>query len=204
MYIVIEGQDGAGKSTQVRLLRLYYEKQGREVAIVDEPDGDLPQAHELHDLILVKGKEYDLEPMTNLLLFTAARMELWQKVIEPTLWRGGVVISARNWWSTLAYQSFGEGIPFSKVIALTKEVLPRRYIYPTRGVILAVSDTTRKTRQDLRGKEAETFEVKADDFQKRVNDAYLEIARRFKIPIIDASGSIDEVSQKILQILEET
>ena len=103
MYIVIEGQDGTGKSTQVRLLKEYFEKQGKEVVVMDEPDGDLPQAHDLHDLILIKGKEYNLEPMTNVLLFTAARSELWRKQIEPTLKNGGIVISARNWWSTLAY-----------------------------------------------------------------------------------------------------
>ena len=83
MYIVIEGQDGTGKSTQVRLLQDYFESQGKEVAIMDEPDGDLPQAHDIHDLILVKGKEYQLEPITNLLLCTAARVELWRKTAEP-------------------------------------------------------------------------------------------------------------------------
>ena len=62
MYIVIEGQDGTGKSTQVRLLEEYFKKSGKEVVVMDEPDGDLPQAHDLHDLILIKGKDYNLEP----------------------------------------------------------------------------------------------------------------------------------------------
>ena len=57
MYIVIEGQDGTGKSTQARLLKDYFEKQGKEVVVMDEPDGDLPQAHEIHDIIVIKGKE---------------------------------------------------------------------------------------------------------------------------------------------------
>ena len=119
MYIVIEGQDGTGKSTQVRLLKEYYEKQGKKVVVMDEPDGDLPQAHDIHDLILIRGKEYKMEPMTNVLLFTAARSELWRKIAEPTLKDGGVVISARNYWSTLAYQGYGEGVSRNKIIKIT-------------------------------------------------------------------------------------
>ena len=73
MYIVIEGQDGTGKSTQAKLLVEHLKKQGKETLLMEEPDGDLPQAHDLHDLILVRGKDYHLEGITNVLLFTAAR-----------------------------------------------------------------------------------------------------------------------------------
>ena len=199
MYIVIEGQDGTGKSTQARLLQEYFEKQGKEVVVMDEPDGDLPQAHDIHDLILIKGKEYQLEPVTNLLLFTAARVELWRKNAEPVLRRGGVVISARNWWSTLAYQGYGEGVSRSKIIRLTKDILPEKYYHPDKGCILVVSDAVRLARQDGRGKAKETFEAKADDFQQKVNHAYPKIAHDFNIPIIDASGTIEEVFAKIKQ-----
>ena len=108
MYIVIEGQDGTGKSTQAKLLVEHLKKQGKETLLMEEPDGDLPQAHDLHDLILVRGKDYHLEGITNVLLFTAARVELWKKLAEPILKRDGYVVSARNWWSTLAYQAYGE------------------------------------------------------------------------------------------------
>ena len=170
MYIVIEGQDGTGKSTQARLLKEYYEKQGKEVVVMDEPDGDLPQAHDLHDMILTRG--YNLEPLTNVLLFTAARTELWRKVAEPVLKNGGVVISARNWWSTLAYQGYGEGVSKSKIIKITHEALPEKYCRPDKGFILTVSDKVRLERQGERGKAVETFEAKPNDFQQRVNNAY--------------------------------
>ena len=198
MYIVIEGQDGTGKSTQVRLLKEYFEKQGKEVVVMDEPDGDLPQAHDLHDLILVKGKDYNLEPMTNVLLFTAARAELWRKQIEPTLKNGGIVISARNWWSTLAYQCYGEGVSKSKIIRITHEALPEKYVKPDKGFILTVSDKVREERQKGRGKAKETFESKPDEFQQKVNHAYPKIAKDFGVTVIDASGSIEEVFALIL------
>lgn len=197
MYIVVEGQDGTGKSTQVRLLADYFKKQGKEVVILDEPDGDLPQAHELHDLILKRGKNYNLEPITNVLLFTAARAELWKKIVEPVLKRGGVAISARNWWSTLAYQGYGEGVSRNKIIKITKEIMPEPYYSPSFGVILIVPDAVRLSRQSTRGKEAETFEAKADDFQQRVNAAYPKIAKDFNVPAIDASGTIEEVFEII-------
>lgn len=195
MYIVIEGQDGTGKSTQAELLKTYYEKQGREVVLLEEPDGDLPQAHDLHDLILTRG--YNLEPLTNVLLFTAARVELWQKIAEPTLKRGGVVISARNYWSTLAYQGYGEGVSKNKIIRLTKNILPTRYFNPDYGFILVVPDAVRLARQASRGKATETFEQKSDIFQQKVNAAYPHIARDFGLTLIDASGTISEIFAKI-------
>ncbi len=201
MYIVIEGQDGTGKSTQARLLKDYFEKQGKEVVVMDEPDGDLPQAHDIHDLIVIKGKEYGLEPLTNLALFTAARVELWKKIAEPVLKRGGVVISARNWWSTLAYQGYGEGVSRNKIIRVTKEIMPEPYCNPDKGFILKVPDKVRLERQGNRGKATETFEAKPNDFQQKVNAGYLKIAKDLNIPIIDASGTIEEVFDLIVSKL---
>ena len=199
MYIVIEGQDGTGKSTQARLLQEYYQKQGKTVVVMDEPDGDLPQAHDLHDMILTRG--YSLEPLTNLLLFTAARIELWKKIAAPALKDGGIVISARNYWSTLAYQGYGEGISRSKIIRITKELLPDRYVHPDHGFILTVPDQIRLARQSTRGKATETFEAKPSEFQQKVNAAYPKIARDFDLPIVDASGTIEEVFDKIINSL---
>lgn len=197
MYIVIEGQDGTGKSTQVRLLKDYFEKQHKEVVVMDEPDGDLPQAHEIHDLILVQGKKYCLEPMTNVLLFTASRVELWKKIAEPVLKRGGIVISARNYWSTIAYQGYGEGVSRSKIIRLTKDSLPEKYCHPDYGFILVAPDKVRLSRQDNRGKATETFEAKPNEFQQKVNSAYPKIAKDFNLKTIDASGTIEEVFERI-------
>lgn len=197
MYIVIEGQDGTGKSTQARLLKEYYEAEGREVVMLEEPDGDLPQAHDLHDMILTRG--YNLEPITNVLLFTAARVELWRKIAEPVLKRGGVVVSARNYWSTIAYQAYGQGVSKHKIIRLTKDLLPEKYFRPDFGFVLTVSDAIRLERQKGRGKATETFEKMNNDFQQKVNAAYPKIAKEFNLVELDASGTIEEVFEKIKQ-----
>lgn len=202
MYIVIEGQDGTGKSTQAKLLKEYFEEAGKEVVMMEEPDGDLPQAHDLHDMILTRG--YDFEPISNVLLFTVSRMELWKKIAEPVLKRGGVVISARNWWSTLAYQGYGEGVSRNKIISLTKSMLPNEYVQPTHGVILVTSDEVRLSRQDVRGKSKETFEAKDETFQQKVNAAYPQIGKRFNIPTISATGSIEEIQIEIRKLFKIT
>ena len=199
MYIVIEGQDGTGKSTQAKLLQEYFASKGREVVLLEEPDGDLPQTHDLHDMILTRG--YDLESLTNVLLFTAARVELWHKIAEPVLRRGGVVVSSRNYWSTLAYQGYGEGVSRSKIIRITKMLLPEKYFRPDFGLILVVPDKVRLERQGARGKGAETFEKKPDTFQQKVNAAYPKIAKEFGLKIIDASGTIEEIFAEIKQNL---
>ena len=201
MYIVIEGQDGTGKSTQAELLKKHYESEGKEVVMLEEPDGDLPQAHDLHDMILTRG--YDLEPLTNVLLFTAARVELWKKIAEPVLKRGGIVISARNYWSTLAYQGYGEGVSRSKIIRLTKDLLPDKYFHPDYGFILVVSDAVRLARQADRGKATETFEAKPNDFQQKVNSAYPRIAKEFNLTLVDTSCTIDEIYEKVLKELNQ-
>ena len=196
MYIVIEGQDGTGKSTQAELLKKHFEDQGKKVVMLEEPDGDLPQAHDLHDMILTRG--YDLEPLTNVVLFTAARIELWKKIAEPALRAGGIVISARNYWSTIAYQGYGEGTSRSKIIRITKEMLPDKYIHPDYGFILTVPDEVRLARQQSRGKATETFEKKPSEFQQKVNAAYPKIAKEFNLIVIDASPSIEDIFTTIL------
>ena len=199
MYIVIEGQDGTGKSTQAELLKKHFEEQGKQVVMLEEPDGDLPQAHDLHDMILTRG--YNLEPLTNVLLFTAARVELWKKIAEPVLKNGGVVISARNYWSTLAYQGYGEGVSRNKIIRITKDLLPEKYIHPDYGFILVVPDEVRLARQKNRGKATETFEKKPSEFQQKVNAAYPKIAKEFNLQVIDASATIDEIFTILLNCI---
>lgn len=201
MYLVVEGQDGSGKSTQVAKLADYFRGQGREVVVLEEPDGDLPQAHDLHDMILRRG--YDLEALTNVLLFTAARVELWRKIAAPALSRGAVVVASRNYWSTLAYQGYGEGVSHAKIIRLTKAMLPQRYFQPDHGFILLTGQKERLARQANRGQAAETFEQRPAEFQQKVDAAYPKIAKDFGATVIDASGSIEEIFGEILKALGE-
>ena len=202
MYIVIEGQDATGKSTQVELLAEHLSKTGKPVVTMHEPDGELESAHELRRII--KDKKYNLEPLTHVLLFTAARQELWRKLAEPVLREGGYVISARNWWSTLAYQGYGQGVSRSKIIRITKEAMPSLYVQPDKCAILTLPDETRLARQSGRDDNSknDTFESKSIDFQHKVDHAYLDIAKDFNIPTVDASPSIEEIQTTLIKLFE--
>ena len=208
MYIVIGGQDGTGKSTQVERLAKRLSDAGKEVLTLHDPDGELEAAHAMRAII--KDKKYNLEAMTHVLLFTAARYELWHKLAEPVLKRGGYVISARNWWSTLAYQGYGQGVSRAKIIRVTKEVMPTQYVKPDAAVILTLEDQIRRGRQEGRDlahgadttMETDTFESKPDEFQQKVNTAYLKIAKELEIPTLNAAGTIEEVAASIDKMIK--
>ncbi|MDR0957390.1 MAG: dTMP kinase [Candidatus Nomurabacteria bacterium] len=196
LYIVIEGQDGTGKTTQVNLLAQYFADQGREVTTFDEPAG-LPSTDAMRDII--KNKDLDLDGTTQLLLFTAARNELWKKKAEPVLARGGVVLTSRNWWSTLAYQGYGQGVKLEKIKQITRKLLPKHYVEPDKAVILVLSEKERIKRMQKRDQNSkkDTFESKPSEFQMKVNQGYETIASELKIPVVDASATIDEVHANI-------
>ena len=200
MYIVIEGQDATGKSTQVEMLADFFRSHDRQVITMHEPDGDLPQVHQIRDL--VKTKSYHLEPLTHVTLFTAARLELWHKLALPILQQDGIVISARNWWSTLAYQGYGQGVSRERIISITKKTLPKPYYQPTHSVILTLDDQTRLARQTARDdlSATDTFESQPEDFQQRVNHGYLKIAKEFQIPTLDASLTPEVIHQQIIKL----
>lgn len=193
MYYVIEGQDSTGKTTQANLLADYLRSQGREVEIVEEPGGDLPIAKEIRRLLL--DRDFNLSPKTNVMLFMAARSELWDKRIKPVLDRGGDVISTRNWWSTVAYQGFGQGISLSLIGQTVSAYMPEEYIRPEKSIIFFLPEEERLRRQRARNyaSEKDTYESQPSEFQQRVNDGYIKIAELYGVPIYDASGSLEQV-----------
>ena len=200
-YIVIEGNDGTGKSTQVKQLAEYLESvHGIESFIAEEPAGT-PIADEIRSLI--KNGDLERTPETNLLLFTAARREIWQRASRE-LQLGRWVLSARNYVSTLAYQGAGEGVDETLITDITRQFVDEDYMNPDHTIILTLGDSsTRTARIDNRGalEKPDTFESKPSDFQDRVNSAYIEIATKNNYPLIDASQSVDDIQQEIRDII---
>lgn len=106
-YLVIEGLDGAGKSTAIAVLKEQFEKRGFEVELVREPGGT-EIAEELRTIIK-KVRDYKVEAVTELLLFSAARRDLYVRKVLPALEDGKIVISDRSVITMLAYQGIGHG-----------------------------------------------------------------------------------------------
>lgn len=197
-YIVIEGNDGTGKSTQVELLAAHFQRQGLTVCVVEEPGSDEPEkstpvADELRRVI--KNGDLVRSPEINVVLFSAARRELWREKIEPALKRGEIVLSARNYISTLAYQGRAEGCNEAEIMRLTELFTGERYMRPDAMIILSLSHDKRVERIAMRGElqHPDTFESRDIDFQENVDDGYLGIAKDYGIPVVLANGSVEEV-----------
>lgn len=201
MYIVIEGQDSTGKSTQARMLAAFLRRRGKEVEIVEEPGGKLPVAKKIR--LLLKDKENHLDPYSEVLLFMAARRELWDKRIKPVLDRGGVVISTRNWWSTLAYQGFGGGIDIGLIKWTVRKFMPKEYYLPEKSIIFVLPEEERLRRQRKRDYDSakDSFESRPDEFQQRVNNGYLEIAEMFGVRVYDASPDVKQIQADLREHL---
>lgn len=203
-YIVIEGNDGTGKSTQVDMLAAWLRERGREVVVIEEPGSDdaaktTPVANEYRRVL--KDNRFKLDPEVNLLLFSAARRELWFHKIEPALQRGVVVLSSRSYVSTLVYQGYGEGVAEDTIISMTKRFTHERYMSPDFVVVLFANDQTRQQRIAERGttEAVDSFESRDDAFQQKINDGYQIVAKTHNIPLILAERSPTDVHQQILQ-----
>lgn len=194
--------DGTGKTTQADLLQNYLEEKGLKTIHVKEPGGS-PVAEAIRSVI-VNGT-LARTPMTNILLFTANRHELWHAKIKPALEQGTWVVCTRNYWSTLVYQGYGEGMDASIIHAITTTFNDRQYMNPDVGIVLTLDDReTSKKRVQERGaiEHPDTFESKDQLFQQRIQQGYLEIAKQYNLPTISAHQTIDEIQRAIRGIIK--
>lgn len=203
-YIVIEGSDATGKTTQAERVHQHLGNIGikRLDFVVNEPDG-VPVAQELRKLI--KNGTFDRDPWANVTLFTAARCINWLQAMKPALDRGEWVVAARSWISTAVYQGYGEGVDIDKIEAFTRENVGDEYMNPDLALILDVQDEkVRKTRIAERGEleHPDTFESKPQEFQDSMKSGYGRFAEDHGIEVIDASNTKDEVEALIWQQVE--
>ena len=200
-YVVGEGKDGTGKSTQIELLAKYIEKEfGLEVLVINEPGGT-PIAEEIRHII--KNGSLERSAVTNLLLFTVCRYEVWFKEALPVLSRGGVVLSARNYLSSVVYQGLAEGLGSDYVRQVTAAFMDRRYMEPDLTVILSLEDDTRRTRLNQRGaaKNPDTFEIRDDDFQEKIHQGYAGLVESDGFAEVDASRTIEQVQRSLRKVV---
>lgn len=191
-----------GKTTQIELLQKYFQDKGKEVLATKEPGGGLASTDIIRKLL--KDKSYNLDGVTNVLLFAANRVELWQKVIRPALDEGKVVISDRNWWSTLTFEHYGFCVPLNTIKEIHELCLPERYLKPDIGIIMTLDEQERAKRMKKRDNNSNTdaFESRDDDFQKRVRDGYGKIAELYKIPVIDAAPDEESIHKSLLSLID--
>lgn len=196
LYVVIEGNDGTGKSTQVELLGKRLQQEGISSVEVHEPGG-VPIADEIRQII--KNGTLERDGLINVMLFTASRRAIWQQQIAPHLEQGVWALSARNWISTLAYQGDGEYVDKNLIKDITETYVGQEYARPDIVIILDLDSDERKNRIKNRGsiENPDTFESRTDDFQQRVNNGYRTYAEEQNLTVIDASQTIEQIHEQI-------
>ncbi len=199
-YIVIEGNDGTGKSTQVELLSDYLRAQGIRTFVTHEPAGT-PIADAIRTVI--KDGELERDATTNLLLFTAARHENW-RIARQELDTGAWVISARNYLSTEVYQGIGEGLDVGLIHDVTRQFTDERYMSPDHTFVLALSDDERESRIANRGplETRDTFESRDREFQSKLNQGYATLADKYGFTTIDAGEPVETIQSDIRSYLK--
>jgi len=181
VFVVVEGPEGAGKSSLVRWLATRLLADGREVVTVREPGGT-PVAEAARRLAL--RSKHDLPPAAELFLVLAARADLVARVIRPALDAGRMVVADRFDLSTLAYQVAGRGLPRPEVAAAIR--LATGGLTPDLTLVLDVPVEVGLERRRRTGMAADRFEREEGAFHRRVRDAYRE-ARGPGIVHVDAS-----------------
>jgi dTMP kinase len=205
-FITLEGPDGAGKSSQAARLAERVEREtGREVVLAREPGGTA--LGERVRQVVLAGDVGGRDPLTDALLFNAARRQIVAEVIAPALVRGAIVVCDRFADSTLAYQGYGSGVPLDALRTLAE--VATGGLVPHRTVLLDLPAATGLARRHA-GASADLTRFEMDPahgvpFHERVRRGYLELARaepgRWRI--VNAAASPETVQAAVWEAVSD-
>ncbi|RIH86721.1 Thymidylate kinase [Meiothermus luteus] len=200
LFITFEGPEGAGKSTQARLLAEWYQAKGREVVLTREPGGtELGLA--LRRIVLSRP----MRPETEFLLYSADRAEHAATVIRPALQRGAVVLCDRWMDSSLAYQGYGRGLSLEWMQAVSQGFLGGLRPHLTFLLTLPPRLGLWRARQ-RRGQEPDRFEEEELAFHERVLEGFHKLAeaepQRFVVVDVQHPPA-EAVQQRLREALRE-
>ena len=190
-YLALEGGDGSGKSTIAAALRDRLESSGHQVVMVREPGGT-PLGEAIRELLL---DSESLDVWAEVFLFAAQRAELVREVVRPALQAGQWVISDRTYYSSIAYQGRGRGLGEDRIRLINEAGLDG--VLPDHVFFLDVDPATALARQDR----PDRIGREGVEFQTRVRDSYLELARNDpRVETLDGSEPVQNLVEKILAV----
>ncbi len=193
-FIVLEGGDGAGKTTQVRLLSAWFDAIGLPHVSTREPGGT-PVGEAIRQIVLGRPG-LDMPAETELLLILAARAAFVRDVVRPTLDRGQTVLADRFSLSTLAYQGYGRRLDLARVRDVVD--FAAGGLRPDLYVVLDVPVEEGEARQRGSGAEEDRIEAAGTAFRRTVRNAYLELAESEPdVLVVNGRGSPEEVHARV-------
>ncbi|HET9341770.1 MAG TPA: dTMP kinase [Candidatus Eremiobacteraceae bacterium] len=196
LFVTFEGVEGAGKSTQVRLLHEYLSNTNIPFVFTREPGGT-PLGEKLRTLLIDPLHQMSAE--AEALILSASRAELVDKVIEPALRENRLVVCDRFWDATIAYQGYGRGLPVDTLVRLT--MFAARGIEPDLTFLLDVP--VRVSQERIRGRLgfADRLEQESIDFHERVALGYRELAAAapHRFIVVDGRRPEDEIAVELRQ-----
>ncbi len=199
-FITFEGPEGSGKSTQIRLLQETLEARGLNVFCTREPGGTAT-GEQIRNLLQHDAAGEPLSDRAELLLFTASRAQLMDRVILPALENGDWVLCDRFIDSTMAYQGFARGMDISTLDAINDFAIGGRK--PDLTVLLDLEIEAGFQRLESRyagtDESHDRFEREAREFHHRVREGYHRLAEREpqRFSIIDADRSIEAIASEV-------
>ena len=194
-FVVIDGSDGVGKSTQIMLLREFLEGRGLGIVSVRDPGGT-PIGEQIRQ-ILLSNINAQMRVACEVLLYMASRAQLWSEWIEPALQAGQCVISDRWVSSTIAYQAVAGKIGAPKVLQIAEAALERTWSDVTLVLDLPIAVGMARV-----GAETDRMEGKGARFHQQVREAFLALADgRSDFRVIDGQGSVEEVHRRLIEAL---
>jgi dTMP kinase len=198
-FIVLEGIDGVGKTTQVALVQEWLDALGVPHTTVREPGGT-PVGEAIRELVLSRS-ELDVSPRSELLLLLAARAALVRDVVRPALAKGKTVVADRFALSTLAYQAYGRGLDLEQTSraldVATDGLQPDLYIL----LDLPLDESLRRSASG--GKAPDRIEREGETFRAAVRNGYLALAEREpRVEVVSAEGSPGEVHRRVRGLIQ--
>lgn len=197
LFVCFEGGEGAGKSTQARLLQEWLEDSGHRVVLTFEP-GDTEVGRKVREIVLDPATGH-LDDRTEALLYAADKSEHLDKVVRPALQDGAVVITDRYVDSTLAYQGAGRAIPVAELESVARWATGD--LRPHLTVLLDLEPQQGLTRFAGRDR----IEGEPLEFHQRVRAAFLDLAARDRehYLVLDARDDVDLIAGQVRKRVEE-
>lgn len=198
-FITIEGPDGSGKSTQIKLLIEYLTQRKIEVLFTREPGGT-PISEKIRNIILDTEHE-EMTGMTEALLYAAARAQHVEQLIRPALGQNKIILCDRFVDSSVVYQGFARGLGMEKIEELNHQATGG--LTPDLTICLDVPASCGLNRKQNQ-MQLDRLEKETVEFHEKVRQGYSILAEKYKrIKVIDGTKEIGEISTAIIEVVEK-